>query len=73
MRSCLHKRYNRNGVDCKMAEEKTNWLVNGAASRLRADADQPLATAPNVARKSYLSRDLNLTLKATNGAAPLLR
>ena len=58
------------GFQMELIEKKmaTNWLVNGAASRLRADADRPLATAPNVARKSYLSRDLHLALKATYGA-----
>ena len=46
----------------------TNWVVNGNASGLRADADQPLPSPSNVARKSYLSRDLHTLLKSTNGA-----
>ena len=40
----------------------------GAASRLRADGDQPLAAPLKVERTSYLSWNLHCALKSINGA-----
>ena len=55
-------------VYTKHITDEKKWLVNGAASRLRADHDQPLAAPLKVERTSYLSRDLHCALKSTNGA-----